>query len=58
MIVPVHADGKSGESQSKRIILAMDDGRLSMANRGRSVFFMQSGPQETIVMAHRGKGVC
>src|SRR6266702_7909446 len=55
MIVPVHADGKSGESQSERIVLAMYDGSLSMADRGRPAFFVQSGAQEQAVMAHRGK---
>src|SRR5260370_7916627 len=57
MIVPVHADGKSGESQSERIVLAMHDGSPSMADRGRSAFLMQSGAQEEAMMAHRGKSV-
>ena len=54
-IVPVHADGKSGESQSECVVLAVPDSRLRMMDRGRSVFFMQSGAQESIMMAHRGK---
>ena len=53
----IHADGKSGEGKSEGIVLAMDNGGLSMADRCGSVFFMQSGAQKTVVMAHRGKRV-
>ncbi len=54
MIVPVHADGKSGERESKCIVLAMQDGCLCMPHRGRSTFFAQPGAQEEAMMAHRG----
>src|SRR5260370_37189722 len=33
----------------------MHNGGLSMADRGRPVFFTQSGAQEEAMMAHRGK---
>src|SRR5260370_871445 len=39
------------------MVLAMRDGSLSMAHRGCLAFFMQSGAQEQIMMAHRCKRV-
>src|SRR5882724_5432216 len=57
MIVSVHADGKSRKSQSKRIVLPVQDGCLSMADRGSLAFFMQSRAQEEAMMAHRCKCV-
>ena len=57
MIVSVHADGKSGEGQGERIVLAVHDGGLSMAHRGRPAFLTQPGAQEEAMMAHRGERV-
>ena len=56
--MPVHAYRKSGEGQSERVVLAMDNRRSGMADRGGSVFFMEPGAQEAIVMTHRCKRMC
>src|SRR4029079_4260473 len=48
---------ESGEGQSERVVLAVLDGSLCMADRGRPVFFTQAGAQEEAMMAHRGKGM-
>jgi hypothetical protein len=53
----VHAEGKSGETQSKRIVRAVHDRSLGMADRGCPIFFTQPAAQKDAMMAHRGKCV-
>ena len=51
----IHADGKPCKRQGERIILPICDRRLSMTDRGCSIFFTQARAKEAIVIAHRGK---
>ncbi len=57
VVVPIHADGESGEGQSERVVLAMQDGSLGMVDRSRPAFFTQTCAQEEAMMAHRRKSV-
>ncbi|MHC2164078.1 hypothetical protein ACVL5V_006499 [Bradyrhizobium ottawaense] len=51
--MPVHADRKACERESKRIILAMGDGRARVADRGLAIGLLQTGSKKQAMMAHR-----
>ncbi len=55
--MPLHANRKSGQGESKRIILAMRYRHLSVANRSLMIFIVMLAAQEERMIALRGAGV-